>query len=42
MDLEFAPLTNEDIIARALEAEEDIKNGRFITLEELEKEMESW
>jgi hypothetical protein len=39
---ELQPLTEEDIIARVMESEKCIAKGEFITLEELEKEMENW
>lgn len=34
--------TEEEMIARALKAEEDYKAGRFLSLEELEEEMKNW
>jgi hypothetical protein len=36
------PLTKEDIIARAKESEKAIQSKAFVTLDELEKEMENW
>lgn len=36
------PMTKEELIARADAAEEDIKNGNLISIEDLEKEMENW
>ena len=36
------PLTKEDIIVRAIESEKAIKQGKFISLEELENEMKNW
>ncbi len=39
---EFKPLTTDEIIERALEAEKDIESGNFITQEELERESKSW
>jgi hypothetical protein len=41
-DQKLHPLTKEDIVARALESEKAIKQGQFITLEELEDEMKNW
>jgi hypothetical protein len=41
-DKHLQTLTKEDIIARALESERAIKQGHFITLEELEEEMKNW
>lgn len=35
-------LSKEDLIARALESEQAIKEGRFTSLEDLEKEMKNW
>jgi len=35
-------LTKEDIIARAKESEMAIEKKEFITLDQLEKEMENW
>lgn len=34
----FKPLTKEDIVNRALEAEEDYKNGRLTSLDDLMNE----
>jgi hypothetical protein len=35
-------LTKEDIIARAKESEMAIAKKEFVTLDQLEKEMENW
>jgi C4-type Zn-finger protein len=35
-------LTKEQVIARALESEKAIAEKNFISLEELEKEMQNW
>lgn len=35
-------LTKADIIARAKESEKAIENKEFVTLDQLEKEMENW
>jgi len=40
--MDLNPLSKTDLIRRARASEEDIKNGRFIDLEDLEKEMEKW
>ena len=37
-----APLTQEQLISRALESEKAIANKQYISLEELEKEMKNW
>ncbi len=36
------PMTQEELRQRALAAEEDIKAGRFMELEDLEEEMKNW
>ncbi|KOS08328.1 hypothetical protein AM493_11860 [Flavobacterium akiainvivens] len=36
------PFTQEEMIARALKAEEDYNAGRYLTTEELEEEMKNW
>ncbi len=36
------PMTKEALINRALQSEADIKAGRVIDIENLEKEMEKW
>ena len=41
-DKPIAPLTSEQLIARAMESEKAIADKSFITLEELEKEMKNW
>lgn len=40
--LSFVPMTKEELIQRAKRAEEDIKAGRLISDEDLEKEAENW
>jgi len=35
-------LTKAELLKRALESEKDIKEGNFITLEQLEEEMRNW
>ena len=37
-----SPLTKEDLIARARESEKAISEKRFISIDELEKEMKNW
>ncbi|MCW3127477.1 MAG: hypothetical protein JWO03_3135 [Bacteroidetes bacterium] len=41
-DKQLSPLTREDIIARALNSEEAIAKGKFVSLEELETKMKNW
>jgi hypothetical protein len=41
-DTTLAPLTMEDLKRRALESEEDIKNGRVIDFESLKKDSKEW
>ena len=41
-DQTLPPLTKEDIIACAKESEMAIQKKEFITLDQLEKEMENW
>jgi hypothetical protein len=36
------PLTKEELIERALESEKAIADKKFISVEELEKEMKNW
>lgn len=36
------PMTKEQLIARAMESEKDIKEKKFTSLEELENEMKNW
>lgn len=36
------PLTKAELIQRAMESEEAIREGRVITIEELEREMKNW
>jgi hypothetical protein len=38
----LGPLTAEDLRRRALESEEDIKNGRVMDLDTLKKESQEW
>lgn len=38
----FKPMTKEELIKRALQSEEDIKNGNIISLEDLKKEIQTW
>lgn len=38
----FKPITKEELIQRAVESEEDIKNGNIISLEEIKKQIETW
>lgn len=40
--IEGKPLTKADLIARSLQSEKDFREGKYITLEDLEKESESW
>lgn len=35
-------LTKKDLLKRALESEKAIKEKRFVTIDELEKEMKNW
>lgn len=35
-------LTKEDLVKRALESEKAIKEKRFVTIDELEREMKNW
>ncbi len=35
-------LTKEELIARALESEKAISENKFVSIEELEKEMKNW
>lgn len=37
-----APINPEQLIARALESEKAIAGKKFLTLEDLEKEMQNW
>lgn len=36
------PFTEEEMIERALKAEEDYAAGRLMTMEELEEEIKNW
>lgn len=38
----FKPITKEELIQRAIESEEAIKNGKVISLEDLKREIETW
>ena len=38
----LTPLTQEQLIARALDSEKAIANKQYITLDDLEKEMQNW
>ena len=41
-DIEHRPMTIAELKGRALASEEDIVNGRTISIEDLEKEMKAW
>jgi hypothetical protein len=36
------PMTKKELETRALASEEDIANGRIISIEDLEKEIKTW
>ncbi len=36
------PMTQDELIARARQSEEDIKAGRVTSIEDLEKEFDNW
>lgn len=38
----LSPISKDELIARALESEKDIREGNVISLEDLEKEMKNW
>lgn len=36
------PMTKEELNERIRQSEEDVKKGRFIDIDDMEKEMENW
>ena len=41
-DGDYKPMTKAELLSEIAEANTDIENGNYVTIEELEKEMERW